>query len=215
MATSVGEALTCASDPFRRLGDFIEGTQTPRFGSPPGSLLGTIAIGAFHVQHLVLYGYAGLLTTDDLWHHLINALAVPLAGIFLPFGRATAITTLSISGLPGGIVYVLLYLERLGLVSRETYLHYNGYINLTVRLPLQFIATAYGLIHYFREDYSPIAGNVLIKNVMLAAGIVQLANVVYFCRETVGTDFASKLRAREAAKAKFGQRAEQPVEGDE
>ena len=62
-----------------------------------------------------------------------------------------------------------------------------------MRLPSQFIATAYGLIHYFREDYS---GNVLITNVMLAAGIVQLANVVYFCRETVGTDFASKLRAR-------------------
>ena len=86
---------------------------------------------AIHAYHMLSFS----LSSDDLFHHLVF---VPLIGgmrFFYPWGAGGNILPFFISGLPGGIDYILLTLVKEGYMSSLKEKRINCSINTWLRLP--------------------------------------------------------------------------------
>jgi hypothetical protein len=88
---------------------------------------------ALHFYHVLLY-WRKFRFDDWLHHALMIGVALPLGGL-LPAGRLLGYSLFFTTGLPGGIDYLLLFLNRNNIIGREIEKWANGWLNVWVRSP--------------------------------------------------------------------------------
>ncbi len=99
----------------------------------PKNIAALELVFALHFYHVIRYWKK--LRYDDWLHHIL------MIGIGLPIGWITDSNSLLgyslffMTGLPGGIDYVLLFLVRNGWVQKETEKNVNAYLNTWIRSP--------------------------------------------------------------------------------
>ncbi len=128
---------------------------------------------AGHIYHMVAFKK---LTWDDYLHHV---LMVPIAGLVGFFfmnkpGFNTAI--FGLTGLPGGIDYVLLTLVKLGYIPWETEKKLNVIIQTWFRMPLLVFGGGIFYAEYMEGTLSPIC---------LVAFLLTVWNGIFYQHDTL------------------------------
>lgn len=100
------------------------------YNSSPESVILT---GALHAYHIIEYKDQ-LIYYDYLHHGTMCFIALPL-GIYVNFGPMMDFALFFLSGLPGAIDYMLLFLVRNNFIKRMTEKKINNQINLWIRCP--------------------------------------------------------------------------------
>ena len=192
---SLEEAYLCATNP-------ISNAFGPNmwYGTYPAALFGAIAIGTFHIHHFVFYP----VTREDVIHHCVNAGAVVLAGVYLPWGRCAALSNVPMCGIPGGINYFVLWLQKsTGLISSSAQKFENRLMNILVRLPVQlmsFYIILLGLCTNVIVSVPQVTEGV--KWLMLIAAAVHTANAFYYADQVVGNFHVFHATKKEGGHAK-------------
>lgn len=145
------------------------------------AVLSTGGISGFHIYHLLLFTN---LTTEDVWHHVVSCMIVPLVAIFCPFGRVVSLSNLGMCGIPGGIDYALLVLVKMRVLNTMTEKRINRYLNLVLRWPLQLITTYLIGLSWCRGGLGHI--NPIVLAFMFLADVVHCFNAVYYADKVVG-----------------------------
>ena len=133
-----------------------------------------------HFYHTIWYFKK--LRFDDWLHHILTCgIALPLASISNAgslLGHSLFYTT----GLPGGIDYLMLFLNRNGLLSRITEKKVNNFLNLWIRCPgciSQAVLTVvgYNMVGTQLSEYDKITG--------LITALIVFWNGIYFMHQVV------------------------------
>lgn len=88
---------------------------------------------ALHVYHII--SYFDKLRFDDWLHHILMIAIVVPVGIFMNSGSLLGCGLFFLSGLPGGIDYLLLFLVRNKIIDRMLEKYINTYLNIWIRCP--------------------------------------------------------------------------------
>jgi len=154
------------------------------YGMHPGGLFGGIAIGAFHVHHMVFHS----VSLEDIIHHTVNAGGVVLIGTFCPWGRMTALSNMAMCGIPGGLNYFVLWFQKVThKITTRQQKHVNRYLNICVRLPIQLICMYHITVAIFGDGSIQFpATTVLTKGLMLVGGVLHTLNALYYADQVVG-----------------------------
>ena len=101
--------------------DAIDGLLRPTEAYHPShvysSVVTTAAISGFHIYHMLVFTN---LSTEDLVHHVVSCLFVPIIGCICPYGKIVAVCNLGMCGIPGMIDYFLLACVKHDIVERTT-----------------------------------------------------------------------------------------------
>ena len=101
--------------------------------SPIYSWVPSYAASSVHLFHLVFYFFS--LRADDIVHHLLFGVCLGVLNFALPWGRVTNHLLFFITGLPGGITYVLLVLVKLNRLKSLREKQWSASLNTWVRAP--------------------------------------------------------------------------------
>ena len=93
-------------------------------------LMSTISLHVFHI--ITCFNNLSII---DWMHHVISCLFVGLLGEFYVNGPIINYFLFFLCGLPGGIDYYLLTLNKYGLINRLTEKRINVNLNMWIRLP--------------------------------------------------------------------------------
>ena len=160
------------------------------YGTYPSGLFGAIAIGAFHVHHFVFYP----VTKEDVIHHCVNAGAVVIAGVYLPWGRTSSLSNIPMCGIPGGINYFALWLQKTtGAVSADVQKLENRIMNIMLRLPGQILANYIILLGVVGSVSAPPLGAVTSALMIVGAALHSL-NALHYADQVVGNYHVSRLK---------------------
>ena len=88
---------------------------------------------ALHFYHIAAY-WRKFRADDWLHHGLMIGIALPIGGL-VPAGALLGYSLFFTTGLPGGIDYGLLFMNRNGWLRRETEKRVNTWLNVWVRSP--------------------------------------------------------------------------------
>eukprot|EP00127_Corallochytrium_limacisporum_P006365 Clim_evm76s225 gene=Clim_evmTU76s225 len=92
-----------------------------------------IMVIVIHAYHIVTFEKV---TPSDYFHHLVFVPVIAIyGGLLHPSGPLRNVLAFFISGLPGGLDYVLLVMQKHGYIERHTEKSINRYINLYIRQP--------------------------------------------------------------------------------
>ncbi len=92
-----------------------------------------VAVAALHVYHILLYRQNFRL--DDWLHHVLMIfMALPI-GLFVQSSTLLGYSLFFATGLSGGIDYVLLFLNRNGILSRGFQKRVNRWLSVWIRSP--------------------------------------------------------------------------------
>ena len=94
-----------------------------------------------HVYHMLLYK----LSKDDVFHHLLFITFLTLPGFVYRWGILGNFQGFFMCGLPGGMIYALLALQRIGYLKRVNEPHFSMVMNAYVRLPGVICSTSIAL----------------------------------------------------------------------
>lgn len=139
---------------------------------------------ALHIYHTIWYFKK--LRFDDWLHHILTCgLALPLT-MFVNCGSLLGHSLFFLTGLPGGIDYFLLFLNRNGYINKMTEKKINNYLNLWIRCPgciSQAVVTAAGYSMINSLDDSLLSTYDLYTGVI--TGLIVFWNGVYFMNQVV------------------------------
>lgn len=137
---------------------------------------------ALHIYHILLYWPS--LRTDDWLHHIIMiGIIIPLIYLYQIGGNVVGHGLFYITGLPGGIDYTLLFLNRNSiLVTRHQEKYVNSLLNLWVRCPGCIATAIFTLIMIQKLNMIQTLSDILITWFMMGA---LLWNGVYFMNDVV------------------------------
>ena len=96
----------------------------------PQTIIITVAL---HVYHVVIY--FNKLRFDDWLHHILMILIVVPLGVLLDTGSLLGLGLFFITGLPGGIDYLLLFLVKNNVIDKLVEKKINTYLNIWIRCP--------------------------------------------------------------------------------
>ena len=133
---------------------------------------------SIHIYH-ILYYYQKLRYDDWLHHILMIGVSLPLS-LRLNNGAILSHSLFFLSGLPGGIDYCLLFLERNGYIQKRHEKYINYHMNLWVRSP-GCILSSYFIINGYFNNYC----NYTIVNtfsILLISGTI-FWNGIYFMNQ--------------------------------
>jgi hypothetical protein len=141
----------------------------------PTDPLPALILLIFHVYHCLCYQ----LTVDDVLHHIVN---VFLIGPITALGSCNlcAVGCCFLSGLPGGLIYLLLTLQYWKLISAKTQKWWAVQINMWLRSPGCIITGYLALLHAARGEFIttyPPAAEITIAT---ASAIAVMINGQYF-----------------------------------
>ena len=108
-------------------------TNIIKYHEYPLDYTSSILTAALHIYHIISY-YNKLKFDDYLHHGLMVFIVLPL-GIYLNSGSLLDHAYFYLTGPPGGINYLLLFLTRNGYIEKITQKKLNNYINLWFRCP--------------------------------------------------------------------------------
>ena len=89
-------------------------------------------MGAVHAYHLLAFKD---LTLDDWVHHLVFGGTICFVGLVFNSGPLLSVLAFFLSGLPGGLDYLMLTLVKHELMERLTEKRWNARINVWIRSP--------------------------------------------------------------------------------
>ena len=141
----------------------------------------TIITMSLHIYHIV--AYFNKLVFDDWLHHILMIfIALPI-GIYINCGSLLGHSLFYLTGLPGGINYLLLFLTRNNLLDRITQKKYNTIINLWLRSPGCIIQSGLCFI-VFVNNYEKFDN--IFKIICAILGVIlPFWNGVYFMNQVV------------------------------
>ena len=134
-----------------------------------------IGVMIFHVHHL-LVSWKDLILSDKL-HHIISAFITPLIAFLMP-ERIVATSNFFMCGLPGGIDYLLLTMEKYNLISTITEKRINCFLNLCLRLPGQFICSTFLIIHLINSNL--FFENIFFYYIIIFGMCLHTINSIYY-----------------------------------
>ena len=134
-----------------------------------------------HFYHTVWYFKK--LRFDDWLHHILTCgIALPLASISNAgslLGHSLFYTT----GLPGGIDYLMLFLNRNGLIKKNTEKQINCFLNLWIRCPGCITHSALTMVGFNMLDNDIITQ--YGKNTSIITALIVFWNGIYFMNQVV------------------------------
>jgi len=143
----------------------------------PQTIIITVAL---HLYHVIVY-FEKLRFDDWLHHILMIAIVIPIS-VNLNLGCLLGLCLFFVTGLPGGIDYLLLFLVRNKIIDKLLEKKINTYLNIWIRCPGCII-------------HSTMSAMILIKiyptlsNLVLFASIVCMSiiywNGIYFMNQVV------------------------------
>lgn len=137
-----------------------------------------VIMSSIHLYHIILYFKE--LTSIDWIHHLANS---GLVGSICAFYINSPIVNHGLffmCGLPGGIDYLMLSINDLGIIDRMTEKRINRYLNMYLRLPGILFNCYAGLFNYLyqSEPYCHLSiGSIIF--------ILNMWNAIYFAQRVV------------------------------
>lgn len=108
-------------------------TQFDSIAATPVNFDAIQLVFALHLYHIAMY-YEKFRVDDWLHHGLMIGVALPM-GSLLPSGSLLGYSLFFTTGLPGGIDYTILFLQRNGYISKNLQKRVNTYINVWLRSP--------------------------------------------------------------------------------
>lgn len=147
------------------------------FEGPACSMLGNSATIALHLYHMVAFK----VTSADLFHHFVFVGC--LCGPAIPFkqvaGVSVNLSCFFLSGLPGGMDYVMLVLMYEGKITRATEKKWFSIINAYLRGPSMVVYTYLCWIALYNHTYNapfPLA---------LLVAVLHFFNGQYYSKQAV------------------------------
>lgn len=104
---------------------------------------------SIHFYHIIIY-YKKFLFDDWLHHIIMIFLCLPM-GIYVKNGPVMNHCLFFLTGLPGGINYLLLFLERNGLVKKQFQKKINYILNLYIRNPGCLLSSLVSYLYYINH----------------------------------------------------------------
>jgi hypothetical protein len=128
----------------------------------------------FHLYHVILCGKK--ISYDEIIHHALVFILSPLLWIY--YTNLCDFAIFFMSGLPGGITYLFLFLKNIGIIEGITEKYISKHLNMWVRAP-GCIITAYLIyINYINNNFGDIY---LLKTIAIYLSITfNLWNGMYF-----------------------------------
>jgi hypothetical protein len=118
--STAGDLYTTFAD-FHHLDDY------------PANTKAALVVAALHLYHFLVYRHKFQL--DDWLHHgLMIGVAIPI-GLWVSRSPLLGFSLFFSTGLPGGIDYLLLFLQRNGFIDRLTEKAVNRWLNVWIRSP--------------------------------------------------------------------------------
>ena len=139
----------------------------------------TLTFG-LHLYHTIWYFKK--LRFDDWLHHILTCgIALPLAA-FSNAGSLLGHSLFYTTGLPGGIDYMMLFLNRNGYIKKITQKKINNFLNLWVRCPGCISHTALTIV-----GFNMIGSELSIYNRItgLITALIVFWNGIYFMNQVV------------------------------
>lgn len=141
-----------------------------------------------HIYHMIVYW--NKLTFDDYLHHILMVgVSLPLS-LYAPCGPMIGHSLFFLTGLPGGINYGLLFLQRNGIIQKHTQKKVNRWLNLWIRMPGCIFTTALGIVDLInRWDDNSIYRNMA----SIVIGMTIFWNGIYFMEQVV-SDYSIRYK---------------------
>ena len=149
----------------------------------------TVITFSLHLYHTIIY-YKKLQFDDWLHHILMCCVALPLTLLFNP-GYLLGYSLFFLTGLPGGINYLLLFLTRNKIITRMTQKTINTSLNLWIRLPGCISHTTITLLYLINNFHDFYLYEMCL--IMLITSIV-FWNGIYFMNQVVQNYAICKLQ---------------------
>lgn len=136
---------------------------------------------ALHIYHIIWY--FNKLRRDDWIHHLLMVgIVLPISNLNNEKANIIGHCLFFITGLPGGIDYILLFLVRNNIIAKIAEKNINRLINLWLRCPGCIASTTLILIetsiHSNTLSYSEILGSYFVMGAIYWNGIYFMNQVV-------------------------------------
>ena len=136
---------------------------------------------ALHLYHCIMYWQK--FRFDDWLHHgLMIGVALPIGGLIPSGGTLLGYSLFFTTGLPGGIDYALLFLNRNGWLVRHTEKRINTFLNVWIRSPGTASLATLILLHICQNIQS--IGNFELMGAALT-GVLNYWNGQYFMQQVV------------------------------
>ena len=109
---------------------------------------------ALHLYHIVVY--FDKLRFDDWLHHVLMCFIALPAGIYINSGCLLDHSLFFITGLPGGISYFVLFLNRNNYITRYRQKQIDTYVNLWIRCPgcISNTTISYLTFNMFQDNFT-------------------------------------------------------------
>jgi hypothetical protein len=132
------------------------------------------------------------MSTDEFYHHLYFVfLTGILVGIIYPnLYLSLSISTFFITGLPGGIVYFLLCLQKRNLISKSIQKGIHSYVDTYIRIPGGILAA---ILNYYTSLHSY---GFYTQWVYFIMGVLAYINVAYYGKMAIenNIEYRQKLK---------------------
>lgn len=179
-ALTFGDLLTTIANPFT--------STVAQFGY--SNKLPAVLTVTMHLYHVVAFSNLKMI---DWVHHILSAFVSGGVALFFNWGPAVNAIFFFMSGLPGGIDYVLLTLVKCRFIPDTTEKRVNFFLNLCLRMPGLLIVSSFsyaGLVH------SGISGPLFALSTLCFS--LNIWNGVYFCHRVVRSYYYSLPKAEHA-----------------
>tara|TARA_B100001121_G_scaffold310515_1_gene342037 strand:+ start:6756 stop:7406 length:651 start_codon:yes stop_codon:yes gene_type:complete len=136
---------------------------------------------SIHFYHILIYYNKFLF--DDWLHHIIMIFFCLPMGIYINNSPLMYHCLFFLSGLPGGINYFLLFLQRNCLISKKLQKQINYFLNLCIRNPGCLFSALFGYLYYI--NYLQYLNDNLYFYFMIFVSTSNYWNGVYFMEQVV------------------------------
>lgn len=175
------------------------------FFGPMKTMVPNSFICALHLYHCLAFK----LSAEDIFHHLqfaflLTAMAVPTKNIS---GASSNFGAFFVSGLPGGLDYVLLCVQKSGHITREQEKRWNMYINLYLRSVGTLIYGAAAWTAWLNPGLSEFRGSppsVLFFGLAGIGSVLLMFNGLYYQKQSVETHQMYLLKQAAEERKKHG-----------
>ncbi len=190
----VANSISCAAAFPDVLRVFTMGDPTTAFSGPSTTMVANSAVAAIHLYHCVAFPLRG----EDIFHHLtfvsiLCGLAIPLKHIG---GVANNFGCFFLSGLPGGMTYVMLVCVAHGWMDKMTEKVWTARLNVWVRGPACSIFLFLGFLSFVHDTERAVHGVPLLAVVAL-----HFLNGQYYAQQAVESLATHQERAKVAKEA--------------
>lgn len=172
-------------------------------GFTDSQVISTAGIAAFHLYHALFFDG---IAKEDWIHHIVSCGIVPAIGINVPFAKVVDVCNVGMCGIPGGIDYFLLALQRCGpnfsfcaptkLVQKRV----SALNNLLLRWPLMLLATYMYVLGWSNGTLataSTVGAHSLVRWLGGLGCFLHTGNAAYYAHKVIGNYHVVKAAATE------------------